>query len=129
MDNQDTNVTDTSVSPFELSDPGTFSAPLNPTGSGWDPELAQQAFHLPELPESVKASMAEPSDMDLLHSRINELENLIKTNDANYREGFTYLCGNMQWLVTMLSGVAQLAEKMPGMGGMVARMMTPKGGN
>lgn len=88
---------------------------------------ADMPYTLPELPDSVRAAMTEgPSDIDLLNRRLTSLEKQLSTMDAENRAAFQYLCQSMQWLVNMLSGVAQLAQNMPGVSGMMARMM--KGG-
>lgn len=103
------------------------TAPLSPTGAGWDPEIAQRVEALPELPDEVKAAMEKgPSDMDLLHIRLNDLEELIRKNHEENGVAFKFLCDSMTWLTTMLSGVAQMAQNMPGMGGMMKAML--KGG-
>lgn len=88
---------------------------------------ADMPYTLPELPDSVKAVMTEgPSDIDLLNRRLASLEKQLTAMDEDNKAAFQYLCQSMQWLVNMLSGVAQLAQNMPGMGGMMARML--KGG-
>ncbi len=98
--------------------------PLNPTGSGWDPAVAHAAQSLPELPEEVQKAMEEgPSDIDLLYRKISDLENSLSAAQFENREALQYLCQNMGWLVNMLSGVAQVAQNMPGMGGMMSKLM------
>ena len=72
----------------------------------------------------------EKSDFDLLHERLDEVTRLVNHNNQmlqSFGPGMEYLCNSMGWLTNMLSGVAEVAQKMPGMGGMLARLAAPKG--
>lgn len=97
------------------------------SASAWDPEVAQYAQALPELPESVQAAMSQgPSDVEMLNMRITDLERAMSLRHNEAMQRLEYLCNSMSWLTTMLSGVAKMAENMPGMGGMMKAML--KGG-
>lgn len=73
----------------------------------------------------VADSDAPPSDYELLNRRITEIARV----QAHQGEALGQIIGSLNWLVTMLSGVAQMAQNMPGMGGMMAKLLTRKGGN
>lgn len=71
----------------------------------------------------------EKSDFDILNERLDEQMAMIRHQEMillSYGKGIEYLCNSMQWLTNMMSGVAEVAQKMPGMGGMMARMLAPK---
>lgn len=63
------------------------------------------------------------SDYELLNRRLDDLQSQLNAADSKNEAALQYLCHNMAWLVNMLSGVAQVAQNMPGMGGMVAKML------
>ncbi len=71
-------------------------------------------------------SHSDASDYELLNRRIDDLQSQLGAMQAQSDAALQYLCQNMGWLVNMLSGVAQIAQNMPGMGGMMAKML--KGG-
>lgn len=62
------------------------------------------------------------SDSEKLDMVIAQLT-MIQAKLENHDRAFEYLTGAMQWLTQMLGSVAQVAQNMPGMSGMVARMM------
>lgn len=87
---------------------------------GYSAYMAERYTASAELPRE----QAERSDYVILNERLDEVmrvltwQNQMLVNTAN----------GVGWLSQMLSGVAQVAQKMPGMGGMLAKMMT-RGGN
>lgn len=115
------------TSPFEvvnntpMADDSNKKMPENAAQvDGYSAYLADRYVASAELPRE----QAERSDYEILNERLDEVmrvllwQNDVLVNTAN----------GVGWLSQMLSGVAQVAQKMPGMGGMVARMMT-RGGN
>lgn len=77
-------------------------------------------------PPPIEGQSDALSDYELLNQRVDDLQSQLSAMREQNNQALQYLCQNMGWLVNMLSGVAQLAQNMPGMGGMMAKML--KGG-
>lgn len=121
MDNQTSDTGSLNVMNIDLpeSTPTAESAPLPVRVPGeWLDEAAG--------PPPIEVQSEALSDYDLLNQRVDDLQSQLSAMREQNNQALQYLCQNMGWLVNMLSGVAQLAQNMPGMGGMMAKML--KGG-
>lgn len=95
--------------------------PVDPNG-----QMLGYSAHLIETYNETNA--APKTDYQILNERIDEMLRI----QQHHGKGLEQVVQTVNWIATMLSGVAQMAQNMPGMGGMMARLMGvkgPKGGN
>lgn len=105
----------------------TFSCDGPPYACGTC-EVCQQVKLYEQVHDT--ADNEELSDFDILNRRLDELMQMMNGHGqvlAAHTNALNYLGQSMDWLTKMLSGVADMAARMPGMGGMMAKLLT-KGG-
>lgn len=94
-------------------------------------QMAGYSAHLVEkFADTTGVDHSDKSDYQILHERIDELMRLVQHQGngiAQIVQSVNATGQTVNWIATMLSGVAQMAQNMPGMGGMMARFLAPKG--
>lgn len=133
--NHDISITDSGVVDGVVVDdlpkrtPGaSFSCDGPPNACGAC-EVCQQVKLYEQMHDADETR--ERSDFDILNERVDELMRILNQHGqtlSGHTNVLNYLGQSMHWLTQMLSGVAKIAESMPGMGGMMARFLAPKGG-